>query len=85
MYLKDDSNVVLFPGSDGFFSSFDLSPRAHYEVFGEGTGATEASATSRPVVGPGRFSFQRPSAAAGTDHWSDIPLVRHPISPKMNH
>ena len=38
MYIKDDSNV----DSDVFFCSFDISPRGHYEMFGEGTGDTEA-------------------------------------------
>ncbi|XP_072564080.1 uncharacterized protein [Paramormyrops kingsleyae] len=65
LYITDDSNVAVFPASDGHFSTCDLMLRGHYEVHGESCDAEEVPG---PVpYNPTRFSFHRPpSAAAGS-------------------
>lgn len=55
--MTDDANVALFPGASGVFSSFDLTPRAHYEVHGEDEDTSSAS----NITGQ-RFSFMRTPA-----------------------
>ncbi|XP_076851625.1 uncharacterized protein LOC143502797 isoform X1 [Brachyhypopomus gauderio] len=63
VYITDDSNVAVFPGSDGHFSSIELTARGHYEVHGESI-SMEPS-TSVPVSHDStRFSFHRPPSAA---------------------
>ncbi|XP_051279260.1 uncharacterized protein LOC127376411 [Dicentrarchus labrax] len=68
LYITDDSNVALFPGPDGHFSTLDLIVRGHYEVHGESISVEDSSTGSVPVThNPTRFSFHRPpSAAAGS-------------------
>ncbi|XP_073715688.1 uncharacterized protein [Misgurnus anguillicaudatus] len=66
VYITDDSNVAIFAGESGFFSSVDLVTRGHYEVHGD-SAEVQSPDSNRPVAESGsvRFAFQRPSAAAG--------------------
>ncbi|XP_056117497.1 uncharacterized protein LOC130094927 [Rhinichthys klamathensis goyatoka] len=68
----DESNMAIFPSSTGSFNTFELTSRAHYEVNGE-VATADASTAPPPAPSPTpfagatqRFSFSRPSAAAGS-------------------
>ncbi|XDV19488.1 hypothetical protein PO909_024953, partial [Leuciscus waleckii] len=65
LYITDDSNIALFPGPDGRFSTLDLIVRGHYEVHGESS-VEDSSTGSVPATHPTRFSFHRPTSAAGS-------------------
>lgn len=54
--MTDDANVAIFPGASGFFSTLDLTLRAHYEVHGE---EEDTSSSSNATA---RFSFMRSPA-----------------------
>lgn len=57
VYLTDDTNVALFPRSDGDFNCFDMIARAHYEVHGDPVPMAEkVQGQENPV----RFAFHRP-------------------------
>ncbi|XP_041843898.1 uncharacterized protein LOC121641678 [Melanotaenia boesemani] len=62
VYLTDDTNVAIFPRSDGDFNCFDLITRGHYEVHGNGTPVERPAATDVPH----RFQFHRPQSALGS-------------------
>ncbi|XP_032365447.1 uncharacterized protein LOC116680977 [Etheostoma spectabile] len=66
LYITDDSNIALFPGPDGHFSTLDLTVRGHYEVHGGSSVEDSAPGVSSvPVThNPTRFSFHRPPSAA---------------------
>ncbi|XDV16352.1 hypothetical protein PO909_016106 [Leuciscus waleckii] len=68
VYITDDSNVAIFAGASGFFSSVDLVARGHYEVHGDSAEVQSPDPSVRPIAGSQsvRFAFQRPSAAAGS-------------------
>ncbi|XP_056256517.1 uncharacterized protein LOC130184574 [Seriola aureovittata] len=68
LYITDDDNVAIFPGSAGHFSCLDLRPRGHYEVHGDDIGLPVAEQT-HPLSGQNRFQFHRtaqPTAALGS-------------------
>ncbi|XP_056598225.1 uncharacterized protein LOC130416191 [Triplophysa dalaica] len=65
LYITDDSNIAIFPGPDGRFSTLDLIARGHYEVHGESS-VEDSSTGSVPATQPTRFSFHRPTTAAGS-------------------
>ncbi|XP_032363719.1 uncharacterized protein LOC116677139 [Etheostoma spectabile] len=72
VYLTDDTNVAIFPRSDGDFNCFDLIARGHYEVHGDGT-TVEKSAGGHPSGPAARFSFHRPPSTATA---SSCPMPR---------
>ncbi len=68
LYITDDDNVAIFPGSAGHFSCLYLRPRGHYEVHGDDIGLPVAQQT-HPLSGQNRFQFHRtaqPTAALGS-------------------
>ncbi|XP_070409094.1 uncharacterized protein [Nothobranchius furzeri] len=73
LYITDDSNVAIFPGNDGRFSTLDLLVRGHYEVHGEGM---EESSSVPASYNPTRFSFHRPQSTAGASTSSARPSPR---------
>ncbi|XP_047187553.1 uncharacterized protein LOC118312733 [Scophthalmus maximus] len=72
VYLTDDTNVAIFPRSDGDFNCFDLIARGHYEVHGDST-TVEKSAGAPHSGQPVRFSFHRPTSTATS---SSCPVPR---------
>ena len=60
LYITDDDNVAIFPGSSGHFSCLDLRPRGHYEVHGDDIALPVAEQTP-PLSGQNRFQFHRPA------------------------
>ncbi|KAK0138164.1 hypothetical protein N1851_025520 [Merluccius polli] len=70
LYLTGDSNVAVFPGQDGHFSSFDLRDRAHYEVHGVEAAAEVVNfAASGPPPTPSsssQFRFSRSASSTCT-------------------
>ncbi|XP_045897567.1 uncharacterized protein LOC123965001 isoform X2 [Micropterus dolomieu] len=59
--MTDDTNVAIFPGASGVFSTLDLTPRAHYEVHGEEDDTSSASNTTAQ-----RFTFMRTPATTSS-------------------
>ncbi|KAL7384714.1 hypothetical protein ABVT39_007292 [Epinephelus coioides] len=60
LYITDDDNVAIFPGSCGHFSCLDVRPRGHYEVHGDDIALPVAEQTP-PLSGQNRFQFHRPA------------------------
>ncbi|XP_039542773.1 uncharacterized protein LOC120489757 isoform X2 [Pimephales promelas] len=68
LYLTDDTNVAVFPGVEGLFSSFDLKDKAHYEVHGAGaeldSGVNIAAGALPTPSTSGQFRFSRLASSA---------------------
>lgn len=60
LYMTDDANVVIFLGPSGHFSTFKLTPRAHYEVHGEEDTSPATTSTGQ------RFTFMRTPATTSS-------------------
>uniref|UniRef100_A0A1A7WS95 Uncharacterized protein n=1 Tax=Iconisemion striatum TaxID=60296 RepID=A0A1A7WS95_9TELE len=73
LYITDDSNVAIFPGNDGRFSTLDLRVRGHYEVHG---GVIKRAF----ILQPPRFSFHRPPSAAVASASSARPSPRATVA-----
>ncbi|XP_072564944.1 uncharacterized protein [Paramormyrops kingsleyae] len=85
LYLTEESNTAIFPLSTGIFSTFNLTPRAHYEVHGDG--ANVDASTPPQFTGAGttqRFSFSRPSAALGSPAASSSFAVSSAVPPRAS-
>ncbi|KAM4615440.1 uncharacterized protein ACJ7VT_010553 isoform 1-T1 [Polymixia lowei] len=78
LYVTDDTNVAIFPGNDGHFSTVDLRVRGHYEVHGESNDVGEPSGVPGPF-NPTRFSFRRPTSAAADSALTARPSARAPV------
>ncbi|XP_031153404.1 uncharacterized protein LOC116048424 [Sander lucioperca] len=68
LYLTDDTNVAVFPGAEGHFSSFDLRNKAHYEVHGAGAvldaGVNVAAGPLPTPSTSSQFRFSRSASSA---------------------
>ncbi|XP_073805110.1 uncharacterized protein isoform X2 [Danio rerio] len=64
LYLTDDTNVALFPRSDGYFSLLDLRDKAHYEVHGCPIANDNAAASAPAPSTSSQFRFARPCTPA---------------------
>lgn len=51
VYITDDSNIAIFAGESGFFSSLDLAARGHYEVDSAEVQSPDSSVD--PLLDPG--------------------------------
>ncbi|KAI7807114.1 hypothetical protein IRJ41_022630, partial [Triplophysa rosa] len=60
LYMTDDTNVAIFPGASGNFNTFDLTPRAHYEIHGEDDTSPATTSTGQ------RFTFTRMPATTSS-------------------
>ncbi|XP_038162656.1 uncharacterized protein LOC119797584 [Cyprinodon tularosa] len=74
VYITDDTNVAIFPGNDGHFSTIDLRVRGHYEVHGESDAVGEPSSVPVP------FAFRRPSSVAAGSALTARPSPRAPVT-----
>ena len=74
LYLKDEENVAICPGDNGFFNLNDVAARHQYEVqgVGEDTGPLDQAdhpiprTTSSGGRGGQSFTFHRPSSSFGS-------------------
>ncbi|ROL42290.1 hypothetical protein DPX16_18212 [Anabarilius grahami] len=60
LYMTNDANVAIFPGASGHFSTYNLTPRANYEVHGE-----EDTSQATTITGQ-RFTFMRTPATTSS-------------------
>ncbi|KAI7811354.1 hypothetical protein IRJ41_013630 [Triplophysa rosa] len=60
LYMTDDTNVANFPGASGNFNTFDLTPRAHYEIHSEDDTSPATTSTGQ------RFTFMRMPATTSS-------------------
>ncbi|CAL1613892.1 unnamed protein product [Knipowitschia caucasica] len=81
LYITDDDNVAIFPGTSGHFSCFDLRPRGHYEVHGDDIALPVAEQV--PQSGT-RFQFQRSSATVTAALGSPGQACSTPLRASMN-
>lgn len=64
--MTHDANVAIFPGASGHFNTFDLTPRAHYEIHSENDTSPATTSTGQRFTFMGMLATTSSSTAQRT-------------------